>query len=103
VPPTVEPINDSTLLLFEEVEQPIIEWAIDYGITPAIIIGRLKKIADELGTSANWLLGVSLASATDPEFAALTDRFANAANGMSKQEIEMCIIQAEAVAATKNR
>lgn len=61
------------------------------------------KIADELGTSPNWLLGVSLASATDPEFAALTDRFANAANGMSKQEIEMCIIQAEAVAATKNR
>jgi hypothetical protein len=46
---------------------------------------------------------VSLASATDPEFAALMDRFANAANGMSKQEIEMRIIQAEAVAAAKSR
>jgi hypothetical protein len=43
VPPTVEPINDSTLLLFEVVEQPIIEWALDYGITPAIIIGRLER------------------------------------------------------------
>src|SRR5688500_12747443 len=31
VPPTVEPINDSTLLIFGEVEQPIIEWALDYG------------------------------------------------------------------------
>jgi hypothetical protein len=41
--------------------------ALDYGITPAIIIGRLMKIADELGTSPNWLLGVSLASVTDPE------------------------------------
>ncbi|CAN7680299.1 hypothetical protein LJR235_005368 [Pararhizobium sp. LjRoot235] len=80
-------------MLFEEVEQPIIEWALDYGITPAIIIGRLMKIADELGTSPNWLLGVSLASATDPEFAALTDRFANAANGMSKQEIEMALFR----------
>ena len=28
----------------------------------------------------------------------LLDRFSNAANGTSKQEIEMCIIQAEAVA-----
>jgi transcriptional regulator with XRE-family HTH domain len=65
-------------------------------------LATVVKIADALGTSPNWLLGVSLASATDREYAALMDRFANAANGMSKQEMEMCIIQAEAVAAAKN-
>jgi len=66
-------------------------------------LATLVKIAIALGTSPNWLLGVSLASATDPQFAALMDRFSNAANGMSKQEIEMCIIQAEAVVAAKSR
>jgi len=66
-------------------------------------LATVVKIADALGTSPNWLLGVSLASTTDREYAALMDRFANAANGMSKQEMEMCIIQAEAVAAAKNR
>ncbi len=65
-------------------------------------LATLVKIADALGTSPNWLLAVSLVSATDPAFAALMDRFANAANGMSRQEMEMCIIQAEAVAAAKN-
>lgn len=64
-------------------------------------LATLVKIADALGTSPNWLLGLPIASAKDPQFAALIDRFANAANGMSKQEIEMCVIQAEAVVAAK--
>jgi hypothetical protein len=34
---------------------------------------------------------------------ALIERFANATNGMTKQEIEMCVIQAEAVGAAKRR
>jgi hypothetical protein len=34
-------------------------------------LATLVKIADALGTSPNWLLGVSLASALDPEFAVL--------------------------------
>lgn len=66
-------------------------------------LATLVKIADALGTSPNWLLGVPLTSEADPQFAALMERFSNAANGMSKQEIEMCIIQAEAVVAAKSR
>lgn len=53
VPLPVELINDSTLLLFEGVEQPIMEWALDYGITPGIIIGRLGRgmsISDAITT-----------------------------------------------------
>jgi transcriptional regulator with XRE-family HTH domain len=65
-------------------------------------LATLVKIADTLGTTPNWLLGVSLVSSKDPQFAALIDRFSNAAHGMSMSEIEMCIIQAEAVAATKS-
>lgn len=52
-PFSVEPINDSTLLLFEGTEQPVTEWALDYGITPAIIIGRLERgetVADAITT-----------------------------------------------------
>jgi transcriptional regulator with XRE-family HTH domain len=64
-------------------------------------LATLVKIAEALGTSPNWLLGVSVAGAGDPYVAALIDRFSNAANGMSKQEIEMFVIQVEAVAATK--
>ncbi len=65
-------------------------------------LATLVKIGDALGTTPNWLLGVTLPSSKDPQFAALVDRFSNAANGMSKNEVEMFIIQAEAVAASKN-
>lgn len=65
-------------------------------------LATLVKIADTLGTTPNWLLGVTLPSSKDPQFVALIDRFSNAANGMSINEIEMCIIQAEAVAAVKS-
>ncbi len=54
-------------------------------------------------TSPNWLLGVTLKTAKDPQFAALLERFSNVANGMTKQELEMFVIQAEAVVAAKKR
>jgi len=63
----------------------------------------LVKIAATLGTTPNWLLGVTVPSSTDLRLAALIDRFSNAANGMSMSEIEMCVIQAEAVAAAKSK
>ncbi|KQY76822.1 DNA-binding protein [Ensifer sp. Root142] len=66
-------------------------------------LATLVRIADSLGTSPNWLLGVALTSSQDPQLSAYIERFANAANGMSKHEIEMCVIQAEAVVAAKSR
>ncbi|MBD9650047.1 hypothetical protein IB267_16955 [Ensifer sp. ENS09] len=59
------------------------------------------RIATALDTSPNWLLGVALNTALDQHLAALIERFANAANGMTKQEVELCVIQAEAIVATK--
>jgi transcriptional regulator with XRE-family HTH domain len=66
-------------------------------------LATLVRIADALGTSPNWLLGVTLNTSKDPKVVALIERFANATNGMTKQEIEMCVIQAEAVGAAKRR
>lgn len=66
-------------------------------------LATLVKIADVLGTSPNWLLGVPLNTSLDQHVAALVERFANAANGMTKQEIELCVIQAEAIVAAKTR
>ncbi|RWX20527.1 transcriptional regulator, partial [Rhizobium leguminosarum] len=62
----------------------------------------LLRIASSLGTTPNWLLGV-----TEPADAAaekhLLARFANAANGMTLEELQLCIIQAEAIVAAKTR
>jgi len=66
-------------------------------------LATLVRISDALGTSPNWLLGVTVSTAQDAHLAALVERFANAANGMTKQEIELCVIQAEAIVAAKNR
>ncbi|WP_457584613.1 helix-turn-helix domain-containing protein [Ensifer canadensis] len=66
-------------------------------------LATLVRIAESLGTSPNWLLGVAPSSSSDPQLSAYIDRFANAANGMTKPEIEMCVIQAEAVVAAKSR
>lgn len=30
-------------LTFDDIEQPITEWALDYGVTPAVIIARLER------------------------------------------------------------
>ncbi|MCP1199076.1 helix-turn-helix domain-containing protein [Notoacmeibacter sp. MSK16QG-6] len=62
----------------------------------------LTKIAEVLQTTPNWLLGVAGAHEDDPEKAAFIDRFANAAKGMNAEELELFVIQAEAIAARKN-
>lgn len=36
-------MTPSTILEHDGIKQPITEWALDYGITPAIIIGRLER------------------------------------------------------------
>jgi len=64
-------------------------------------LATLVLIAKTLETTPNWLLGFANPSREDSNVTALIERFANAANGMSKQEIEMCVIQAEAVVAAK--
>jgi transcriptional regulator with XRE-family HTH domain len=66
-------------------------------------MATLVRISSALGTSPNWLLGVSTAVADDPELALFIERFTNAANGMTKQELELCTIQAEAIVAAKTR
>ncbi|MCR9195711.1 MAG: helix-turn-helix domain-containing protein [Hyphomonas sp.] len=62
----------------------------------------LKRIAEVLQTTPNWLLGVAVSQEDEPEKAAFIDRFANAAKGMNAEELELVVIQAEAVAARKN-
>lgn len=64
-------------------------------------LATLLRIATALGTTPNWLLGVSTLDSRDSELAALIDRFSNAANGMTKKEVELCVIQAEAIVASK--
>lgn len=66
-------------------------------------LATLVRISEVLGTTPNWLLGVTTDSSQDPSIAALIDRFANAANAMTQQEVEICVIQAEAIVAAKNR
>lgn len=36
-------MRPATILEHDGIKQPIIEWALDYGITPAIIIARLER------------------------------------------------------------
>ncbi|MGP4727099.1 hypothetical protein ACSV5S_20740 [Agrobacterium deltaense] len=46
-------MTPETILEHDGIQQPIIEWALDYGITPAIIIARLERgmsIADAITT-----------------------------------------------------
>lgn len=65
-------------------------------------LATLKTIAGVLQTTPNWLLGVADAQEDDPAKASFIDRFANAAKGMNAEELELLVIQAEAVAARKN-
>lgn len=46
-------MTPATLLEHDGIDQPITEWALDYGITPAIIIARLDRgqsVADAITT-----------------------------------------------------
>lgn len=60
-------------------------------------LATLVRIADALGTTPNWLLGVEEPANRDPEKAALVQRFAHAAQLMPVRDVETCVIQAEAV------
>jgi transcriptional regulator with XRE-family HTH domain len=64
-------------------------------------LATLVRIATELGTTPNWLLGVEEPLSDAPEKAELLARFKNAASVMNANQLELCVIQAEAVAARK--
>lgn len=61
----------------------------------------LKAIAERLGTTPDWLLGASSKVEQDPKRGALIARFVNAAAGMTVDELDLCVVQAEAVAARR--
>ena len=62
----------------------------------------LKRISEGLDTTPNWLLGITSKTEKAPETAALIERFVNAARGMEREQLELCVIQAEAVAASNH-
>ncbi|MBY3383221.1 helix-turn-helix domain-containing protein [Rhizobium laguerreae] len=66
-------------------------------------LATLLRIASSLGTTPNWLLGVTEPTDAVAGTSELLERFANAANGMTLEELQLCIIQAEAIVAAKAR
>lgn len=65
-------------------------------------LATLKSISEVLGTTPNWLLGVADSLEKEPKKAALISRFTNASSGMTLEELRLCVIQAEAIVASKN-
>lgn len=46
-------MTPASILAYDGIEQPIIEWALDYGITPEIIVARIERgmtVADAVTT-----------------------------------------------------
>jgi len=66
-------------------------------------LSTLVKIAAVLGTTPNWLLGLDAAGSKATVRAGLTDRLTNAAHEMSDRELKVFVVQAEAIARTKDR
>lgn len=62
-------------------------------------LATLCRIAKALGTSPNWLLEFQDPQAQNSCKASLTTRFAHAAGIMTCEELELCVVQAEAIAA----
>ena len=62
-------------------------------------LATLVKIAERLGTTPDTLLGVERKYVDDVATNTLINRFIQAASLMSKEELELCIVQAEALAA----
>jgi transcriptional regulator with XRE-family HTH domain len=62
----------------------------------------LKRISEGLDTTPNWLLGITSKIEKAPETAALIERFVNAARGMTREQLKLCVIQAEAVVASNH-
>ncbi len=65
-------------------------------------MATLVNIAETLGTTPNWLLGITSNAGMTEDKAKLVDRFENAATCMGTDDLELCVIQAEAVAAKKD-
>jgi transcriptional regulator with XRE-family HTH domain len=65
-------------------------------------LATLTNIAYILGTTPNWLLGVEDLLETQSNKTALIERFKNTARAMSSEELEISVIQAEAIVASKN-
>ena len=61
-------------------------------------LSTLKSISDALGTTLNWLLGTLESRPSDVDRAAYIDRFSNATSLMTTEELEICVLQAEAMA-----
>lgn len=59
----------------------------------------LKSIAEKLGTTPSWLLGFIENPSDDSKKDELISRFYNAATLMTSDELELSVIQAEAIVA----
>ncbi|RJT29440.1 XRE family transcriptional regulator [Mesorhizobium waimense] len=57
----------------------------------------LKNISEGLGVTPNWLLDFATATDQDRRMTALIDRFVNSAKAMTHEQLELAVIQAEAV------
>ncbi len=64
-------------------------------------LATMIKIAEILGTTPNWLLGVDEMEDSDPNKAALIERFKNASRTLDLRDVETCVIQIEALAAKR--
>ena len=64
-------------------------------------MATLVRIAVALGTTPNALLGVEEPFVDDDATNALVNRFVRAASNMSVEELELCVVQAEALASRK--
>lgn len=64
---------------------------------PSIV--SLVKIAEKLGTTPNTLLGIDESHLADTQKNELVNRFISAANLMPSDALELCVVQAEAIAA----
>lgn len=64
-------------------------------------LATLKRISEALGTTPNWLLGVKSLNEGTSERIDLNERFANASSLMTESELNLVVIQAEAIAAKK--
>lgn len=62
-------------------------------------VETLVAIASVLNTTPNHLLGVDQTFVDDEKTNELINRFVNAASHMSADELELCVIQAEAIVA----
>lgn len=66
-------------------------------------LATFKRIAEALGVTPDWLLGVEDRLQNDGKKAELLTRLENAAIAMSEAELELSVIQAEAIVSASSR